>query len=108
MIALSVNIGDLVRWVIGLFVYDLLRWAWRADQPAPPSWPATCDWCGARCRRDEPPAEDLDPGIRSVWWCSLRCQVEHWHADDRVSPPSGMRRNVLDNTLTNRSEYPSS
>lgn len=88
---IAIDARELVRWVIGLFVYDLLRALWRGEEAPSSGYPATCAWCGARCRRADPPAPD-EPGARSVWWCSRKCHVEHWTADTRVSAPDGMAR----------------
>ena len=96
MIALAINARDLVRWVIGLFVYDMLRWVWRAEQPAPRQFTTRCAWCGASYTSDTEPATpptppplwyrcDPDRGLgEHVWWCSLRCTIEHGQADLRA------------------------
>ena len=87
---------DTLRWVIGLLFYDLLRWAWRADQPAPREYETACAWCGCHHTTTEAPASPTTPptgwyrcdpatGLgEHVWWCSMRCLVEHGAHDIRA------------------------
>lgn len=87
---------DIARWVIGLLVGDLLRWAWRADQPAAREFTTWCAWCARAYTTTTQPATattppprwyrcDPDRGLGDhVWWCSLRCMVEHGRADVRA------------------------
>ncbi len=95
MVALSIR--DLVRWVVGLFVYDLIRLVWRAEQPEPRRYETRCAWCGACYSSTAMPATPTTPppdwyrcdperGIgEHVWWCSLRCVAEHGAYDVRAA-----------------------
>lgn len=87
-----------VRLLIGLFFVDLVRWVWKGEPPpAPRSWDTRCAWCGEIWISFAEPATPTTPppfwarcdparGLgERVWWCSLRCQVEHGNFDDRIT-----------------------
>lgn len=92
----------LFRALIGLFIADFIRWLWngageRGRQVD--GWDTSCAWCGLIYILQVAPADPKAPPPRwtrcdparglgdTLWWCSLRCHVEHWRADKRVDPP---------------------
>lgn len=93
-------IEDTIRILIGWMGVDLIRWLWRTagdDARAAPltEYVIRCTWCNGSCvllRATKPPKGELPDGwvatdSGDIWWCSLKCWVEHWRADNRIEAP---------------------